>query len=293
LAYISASGFAQGADFWFDPPPIDGALGASRKWFWKFLWEVIIMTRTKNMKLKGFTLLELMVVIVIISVLMGILIPTISGFVKEARITAVVEDARTIKQSLEFSLLENLAITYEDNSATFNKVLYLDKNKKQTETVGAFTSYSWYSYKKNQKNKSKTSQADKTSQSVDEVIIGALDNTFTENWKPGKTGENPLKYNSTSNNLKQYLKKNETNFAIVVVYDTDGIIRLMQLYRKGVLVSYINGEYIVNTDPNAHFVGEKTWDTIYTDCGMDAPESLKEISLMRGQMKNGSKDHWY
>jgi prepilin-type N-terminal cleavage/methylation domain-containing protein len=251
------------------------------------LREVIIMTRTKNMKLKGFTLLELMVVIVIISVLMGILIPTISGFVKEARITSVVEDARTIKQSVEFSLLENLAITYEDNSAAFNKVLYLDKNKKQQETVGAFTSYSWYLYKKNQKNNSKTSQA------VDQVIIGALDNTFTENWKPGKTGENPLKYNTASNNCKQFLKKNDTNFAIVVVYDTDGYVRMMQLYRKGVLVSYINGEYIVNTDPNALFVGKSTWDTIYKDCGMDPPDGMEQISLMRGQMENGSKKSWY
>lgn len=249
------------------------------------------MTRTRNMKFKGFTLIELIVVTAIICILSCILVPTISGFVKEARCKAAITDARTIKQSIEFSLVNNLAISNVDNSGAFNKILYLDQNKdkskRQYEIVGAFTSYSWYVYKKNSKTSDK-------SQAADKVIAGALDNTFTEKWKTGKNAVNPMKYNSTSKNCAQYLKDNDTNFGLVVVYDTIGTIRLMQIYRKGILVTYINGEYLVNSDPRAHFVGEGTWDTIYKDSGNEAPEAYCQINLKNGQIGNdGKAKGWY
>lgn len=290
LAYISAPGFAQGVDFCFTPLP-DGALGASQKLvLTEVLWEVIFMTKTSNMKLKGFTLIELIVVIAIIGALSCILIPTISGFVKEAKINAAITDARTIKQAIEFSLVNNLAITDEDTSGAFNKTLYLDQNrdraKRQTETVGAFSQVSWVAYRKNQLNNS-------ASQKVDKTIAGALDNAFTEEWKTGKS-TNAMKYNSVSKNCAQYLKDNDTNFGLVVVYDTMGTVRLMQLYRKGVLVTYVNNEYIANTDPYAHFIGEGTWDTIYRDCGAEAPEEVCQISLKNGQVGNdGRNTSWY
>ncbi len=249
------------------------------------------MTRTRNMKLKGFTLIELIVAIAIITILSLIIVPTISGFVQEAKVQAAITDARTIKQSIEFSLIKNLAVTNEDTSGAFNKVLYLDQNKdkskRKTEIVGAFTSYSWYVYKKDSKSKDK-------SQIIDKSIAGALDKTFSETWKAGKKAVNPLKYNKEGYNCAQYLKENDTNFGLVVVYDQEGFVRMMQLYRKGVLVTYVNNEYVVNTNPKAHFVGEGTWDTIYRDSGSEAPEECCQISLKNGQIGNDGKNKsWY
>lgn len=248
------------------------------------------MTRTRNMILRGFTLLELIVVIAITGVLSAILIPTLTGYAKEARVNAAITDARTVKQAIEFSLVNNLAITYADTSGAFNKTLYLDQNKdkskRQTETVGAFSQVSWVAYRQNKLSNSK-------SQIVDKTIAGALDNAFTESWKTGKSC-NAMKYNSTSKNCAQYLKDNDTNFGLIVVYDTLGMVRFMQLYRNGVLVSYVNGDYIVNTDPKAHFVGEGTWDTIYRDSGAEAPEEVCQISIKNGQVGNDGKNtSWF
>ena len=248
------------------------------------------MTRTRNMILRGFTLIELIVVIAITGVLSALLIPTLTKYVEEARVNAAITDARTVKQAIEFSLVKNLAITYDNTTGAFNKTLYLDQNrdrsKRQTETVGAFSQVSWVAYRKNQLSNS-------ASQKVDKTIAGALDNAFTESWKTGDP-VNAMKYHDSSKNCAQYLKDCHTNFGLIVVYDTLGTVRFMQLYRNGVLVSYVNGDYIVNTDPKAHFIGEGTWDTIYRDSGAEAPEEVCQISIKNGQVgDNGRDTGWF
>ena len=249
------------------------------------------MTRTRTMKFKGFTLIEMIVVVAIIGALALIIVPTMSSHMKEAKRTAAIADARTIKQAVEFSLVNNLP-RFPDAGPAFNKVIYYDQEKKknladrQYETVGAFTNVSWVMYRTN-------SLGSTGSQAIDQVVASALDNAFSESWKTGKK-TNPMKYNTVNKNCQKYLEENNTNFGLIVVYDTMGSVRMMQLYRKGVLVTYINNEYLVNTSPNAHFVGEGTWDTIYADCDSEAPEEYCRVNLANGQIgSNGKVGGWY
>lgn len=55
----------------------------------------------------GFTLIEIMIVIVIISVLIGLVAPNILGRVDEARATAAKADINTLEQALEMYKLDN------------------------------------------------------------------------------------------------------------------------------------------------------------------------------------------
>jgi general secretion pathway protein G len=55
----------------------------------------------------GFTLIEIMVVVVIISVLIGLVAPNILGRVDEARVTAAQTDIATMEQALEMYKLDN------------------------------------------------------------------------------------------------------------------------------------------------------------------------------------------
>lgn len=65
--------------------------------------------KTKQLyKQSGFTLIEIMVVVVIIGVLIGLVAPNILGRVDEARVTAAQADIATMEQALEMYKLDNL-----------------------------------------------------------------------------------------------------------------------------------------------------------------------------------------
>ena len=174
-------------------------------------------------KIKGFTLVEMIVVIAIIGVLAGVLVPSLAGYVQRARIAAAIADAHTIKTSVESSLMTKFVVADGDSSAAFNKILYLDQSKnkadRETEIVGAFTNRSWYKYKHGDfKNVS-------GSQKVDLVIAKGLDDTFSEKWSMGKD-ENPLSYSSNSKNCADFIK-NGNDFGLIVVYNRDGGVRML------------------------------------------------------------------
>jgi general secretion pathway protein G len=55
----------------------------------------------------GFTLIEIMVVVVIISVLIGLVAPNIMGRVDEAKVTAAKADIATMSQALDMYRIDN------------------------------------------------------------------------------------------------------------------------------------------------------------------------------------------
>lgn len=57
---------------------------------------------------RGFTLIEIMVVVVIIGVLIGLVAPNVMTRVDEARVTAARSDIVTLEQALELYKLDNL-----------------------------------------------------------------------------------------------------------------------------------------------------------------------------------------
>lgn len=56
---------------------------------------------------RGFTLIEIMVVVVIIGILIGLVAPQILGRVDESRVTAARADINTLEQALEMYRLDN------------------------------------------------------------------------------------------------------------------------------------------------------------------------------------------
>ncbi len=65
-------------------------------------------------KTRGFTLIEIMVVVVIIGILIGLVAPNILGRVDKARVTAAKTDIATLEQALEMYRLDNHAYPSTD-----------------------------------------------------------------------------------------------------------------------------------------------------------------------------------
>lgn len=63
--------------------------------------------KTNTAKQQGFTLIELMVVLVILGVLFGLVVPNVTGRGDEARVTGAKTDIKTIENALETYRLHN------------------------------------------------------------------------------------------------------------------------------------------------------------------------------------------
>ena len=70
----------------------------------------------KKKKLKGFTLIEIIVVIAILGILMAILVPSFIGYLRKAKRTSDIASAKEIHNNVNHIITENKPITWYSSS---------------------------------------------------------------------------------------------------------------------------------------------------------------------------------
>lgn len=92
----------------------------------------------KKQTKKGFTLVELVIVIAVIAILSAILIPTFGNVISQAKENAAQEDARTAYQQILIDYSSDDVVTDEKNTAYILVGVTVESNKISAATVYSF-----------------------------------------------------------------------------------------------------------------------------------------------------------
>ena len=88
------------------------------------MFELMIKKHNK----KGFTLIELIIVIAILAILAAILVPSLTGYIDEAKLATANANARTVYSSASAAAV-SLSTTGTSDAATFTDLEYADLSK--------------------------------------------------------------------------------------------------------------------------------------------------------------------
>ena len=180
---------------------------------------------------KGFTLVELMIVIAIIAVLAGAVGIAVMRYIKKARASNVLEEARTIRTSAEAATIDLLA-----NSAELNLCKTFVKESGDSVACGVVTNHHFASAE--QGVPLNDTQADYSDFAIAHSILSSLKSSTTSSF--GYSNYSGQLSGCTGMALSSF---NADCPAILIVYDASGDILMLEYYNDDVLIHYEGGVF--------------------------------------------------
>ena len=139
--------------------------------------------KMKRNNKKGFTIVELVIVIAVIAILAGVLIPTFSGIVKKAQLNAALQEAKTIMTNYTASI----DYTKEQPEETY----YIQVLKDDNETDDEFYFFKVEKGVVEAKAFEGTIAEFKTKITADTFVVKADITTDTDDWPETDTVTKP------------------------------------------------------------------------------------------------------
>lgn len=191
---------------------------------------------------RGFSLVELIVVIAIMIILIALLIPNVVGYIEKTEKLSVMEEAKVVYEAAQVTM----ATEWVNNAGVFTDA---SKNGKyQGKKVGCFTNWA-IAY--NQDNSGHTNGTGMSA--ADNLIARGLLKQM--GWADANATRYPFKSTAVAcgKTVKDYEEQNNQP-GIVVIYDNYGAVTYFEWGRNGYLVRIKDGGNTMEIEKNGRFI---------------------------------------
>lgn len=201
-----------------------------------------------NVVNKGFSLVELIIVIAIMAILAGAIAPSVIRYIRKARASRATEEIRTIVQAVETGLISNYA---DDHEMDLDKT-YTDRSG-NAYACGVLTN--WMMGRAQQDKKDEITPDMELEYYFAQLVLKELNAEKGSDFKffnfTGDEDE-PLGMNCDS------FSKQFKCPGIIVVYGAEGKVLYAQYYNYGALIEYVAGDGYTVLEDEDTFVGAPT-----------------------------------
>lgn len=211
----------------------------------KFLYKAFY--NLKNRK-KGFTLVEMVIVIAIIGILAAILIPTFINYVKEANRTSMINDTGIAVQTFTQAMVEIYS-----NGGGINAVYNIDGQKR-----GAVTNYTFYRAQRHNdrdyRNGNGTPKSNYNDYKIARALLDVLESSTSHD--PRYAFNYPRNPAGLTYDRFLSMPERRDSCGMIIVYNADASLYMLQFATANFFCEYKNGNYKVYDagDPEAKFI---------------------------------------
>ncbi len=208
------------------------------------------MARRKRLNSKGFSLVELIIVIAIMAILAGAITPAVIRYIRKARASRAMDEARVIVNAAETALATKAG---EDADLVYNNTFV--NSTGDNKSVGLITN--WIMAETQSGTVVNDSNPEYSNYLISLEILENLSSSSNNTYKFFKfTGS---KTNIIGMNCEQFSSAYDNCPGLIIAYASNGKVVMLEYYNYGCLIHYEDNEYTYYEDEDSFISSDRLY----------------------------------